>query len=249
MLQTKSIRTRTELIEHFDDIAGEYREAHGSARRLLDYRLSIIRRLLRSFASGRKALLEIGCGPATHLLELSAEAETLVGVDISARMIDMARANAQGVKARFHVGSAEDLHMIPERSCSIVLCVGALEHMMGQREVFSEVSRVLEPGGVFICLTHNGDYLWRTTIAPAMGLCTQHLSTDRSLKPRELADLARCAELELAHVEPWTFIPRGDMPRVWSLLLSVLDGLGRLGRFTRSHRLRGGLAFVAQKRD
>jgi hypothetical protein len=39
-LKTRTILNRSELVAHFDGSAAAYEEAHGDARRLLDYRLA-----------------------------------------------------------------------------------------------------------------------------------------------------------------------------------------------------------------
>jgi len=43
---------------------------------------------------------------------------------------------------------------------------------------------------------------------------------------------------------PWTFIPKGDMPAIVAMLLTVLDALGRHARLDT---LRGGLSLCAWK--
>lgn len=101
-----------------------------------------------------------------------------------------------------------------------------------------EACRVLKPGGVFVCLTPNADYVWYAGIAPWLRLGTRHLSTDRFLGRKELADLLETAGFEVERVGSWTFIPRGDMPAYLARILTLLDGIGRLFRIPS---LRGGL--------
>jgi 2-polyprenyl-6-hydroxyphenyl methylase/3-demethylubiquinone-9 3-methyltransferase len=106
------------------------------------------------------------------------------------------------------------------------------------------VYRILKPGGAFVCLTPNGDYVWYRQLAPRLGLSIRHLSTDRFLGKTELVALLSGSGLILDRLQPWTFIPRGDMPAGWARVLQFLD---RVGRLTGRTGWRGGLAFRAIK--
>ena len=78
------------------------------------------------------------------------------------------------------VDPAEELASIEDSAIDIVLCVGALEHMLDRALVVSQVTRVLRPGGKFVLLTPQGGYCWYMLLAPALGIATRHLSTDGS---------------------------------------------------------------------
>jgi 2-polyprenyl-6-hydroxyphenyl methylase/3-demethylubiquinone-9 3-methyltransferase len=98
-----------------------------------------------------------------------------------------------------------------------------------------------------VCLTPNGDYCWYRQLAPRLGLDTHHLSTDRFLGAAELGELLRDAGLTLHRLEHWRFIPRGDLPDGWGLVLLALDWVGEhLGQRGQGC-LRGGLAILATK--
>jgi SAM-dependent methyltransferase len=241
-LKTRTILNRGDLIAHFDRHAAAYEEAHGDARRLLDYRLSLIRQRCRE-RSG--VLLEIGCGTAIHLAALAPDFSRAIGTDISSRMIASARQRMPaGGHIELRVDPAEELASIEDSSTDIVLCVGALEHMLDRARVVSQVTRVLRLGGKFVLLTPHGGYCWYTLLAPALGIATRHLSTDRFLKRREAIELLQCTGLRLESWDYWTFIPKGDMP-AWSG--AALEFLDRLGRFCRLGVLRGGLILTGVK--
>jgi ubiquinone/menaquinone biosynthesis C-methylase UbiE len=246
VLRTRTIRDQNELITHFDQSAGGYQEAHGGAQRLLDYRLALIRQRCEGWERG--VLLELGCGTAIHLTALAPAFSRVIGTDISAGMI---RAAWQHVQASPHrdrielrVDSAEELRTVDDDSVDVVLCVGAIEHMLDQARVVRQVARVLKHGGVFIVLTPNGNYCWYTLLAPYLGISTRHLSTDRFLTRRELTLLLKSAGLPPVDCSYWTFIPKGDIPR-WTG--SILEALDRLGRLRRIIAWRGGLILSAAK--
>ena len=244
-LKTVSIGSRSQLVAHFDQSAADYEEAHGDARRLLDYRLALIRQQ----CEGRSGvLLEIGCGTAVHLSSLAPAFSHLIGTDISAEMIDAARRKIQTSPYRdcieLRVDPAEELSTVRDASVDVVLCVGAFEHMLDKGQVVCQVSRVLKRGGAFVVLTPNGGYCWYTLLAPLLGVSTRHLSTDRFLHSMEAARLLQSAGLSLVVRDFWTFIPKGDMPGWIGAILTVLDLLGRICRL---RMFRGGLILTAVK--
>jgi 2-polyprenyl-6-hydroxyphenyl methylase/3-demethylubiquinone-9 3-methyltransferase len=244
-LKTRTILNRSELVAHFDRHAAEYEEAHGDACRLLDYRLALIRQRCH----GRSGvLLEIGCGTAIHLAALAPSFSHLIGTDISPLMIDSARRKLQASlyqdRVELRVDPAEELGTVESSSVDVVLCVGALEHMLDRAQVVRQVARVLRDGGQFVLLTPNGGYCWYAFLAPVFGIATRHLSTDRFLKRREAITLLRSAGLQVGGLDYWTFIPKGDMPSWTSVVLEFLDGLGRLCRIAA---LRGGLILTGVK--
>jgi SAM-dependent methyltransferase len=133
---------------------------------------------------------------------------------------------------------------IDDASVDVVLCVGALEHMLNRDQVVRQVSRVLKRGGVFILLAPNGRYCWYTLLAPFLGCSTRHLSTDRFLDRRDAIRLLQFAGLRLTGWDFWTFIPKSDMPRWTCIILEVLD---RVGRICRLGACRGGLILTATR--
>jgi SAM-dependent methyltransferase len=226
-LKTRTIRDSSELVAYFNQLAVAYAKAHGDAERLLEYRLELIRHC----CEGRSGvLLEIGCGTAVHLAKLASAFSQLIGADISSGMVNAAwrRLHTSPYRDRIElrVDPAEELRTIDDASVDVVLCVGALEHMLDRGQVVRQVSRVLKSGGVFVLLTPNGRYCWYTLLAPLLGCSTRHLSTDRFLDCREAVSLLQFAGLRLIGCDFWTFIPKADVPRWTCIILEVLDRVG-----------------------
>ena len=232
------------MVRYFDALAPLYAEAHGHATHLLTYRLGVIRALLQGAKPG--TLLELGCGTAIHLLELSDSFEHLIGTDASPAMIGAAGELAAKVAPRLdislRVDPAEELSTVPDASVDAVVCVGSLEHMPDKLRVLQQVRRVLAPGGRLVCLTPNGGYAWYRHIAPMLRRDVRHLSTDHFVTRAELDSLVRAAGLTVVDRRYWTFVPRGDMPTGIGPLLSTLD---ELGRRAGAGYLRGGVAVAA----
>lgn len=238
--------SREDVVRHFDALAPSYVEAHGAARRLLSYRLGVVRRLLRGAPAG--TLLEIGCGTALHLRALADGFAHAIGTDVSPAMVEAARqlaAAVPGPHLSLRVDPAEELGTIPDGSVDAVVCVGSLEHMPDKAKVLRQVRRVLTPAGRFVCLTPNGGYGWYRHVAPLLGHDVRHLSTDHFVTRAELASLLDEAGLETIALQSWTFVPRGDMPAGVASILTALDWCGRRAGWSY---LRGGIAVAAAPR-
>ena len=245
-LRTRAVRNSGDIRAFFDAIAGGYRESHGSAGPLLDYRLALIRRLLGRSLGG--VLLEIGCGPGVHLFPLADAYSRVIGADFSPGMIAAAerirRTHPCAAQIELHAERAERLASIEDNAVDAVLCVGAFEHMPDKPAVLREVRRVLKPGGRCVCLTLNGDYLWYRRIAPWLGYAVRHLSSDRLVNAAEMRALLQGAELRVKELGYWRFVARGDMPG-WAA--RALEWLDRTGTVCASSLLRGGLYVCAEK--
>lgn len=98
-----------------------------------------------------KNVLDIACGEGygTHLL--STVAASVVGIDISAEVIDHARSR-YGDKVTFSVGSCTSIPL-PDASMDAVVSFETLEHVAEHEEMLAEVKRVLRPGGILILST------------------------------------------------------------------------------------------------
>lgn len=244
-LQTRHIRSEEELTQFFNETATHYKDRHGCPERLLNYRLSIIQSLMGG--EGR-TLLEIGCGTGNHLFELEGQFESVIGTDISPVMIEKAlerlRYYKNTEKFQLSVDRAETLSTVSDQSIDVVLCVGAFEHMIDKASVLFQIDRVLKGGGRFVCLTPNGDYIWYRKFAPALGYDTRHLSSDRFMSLSMIRKIISDSTLSLADSGYWTFIPKGDIGIAFSLILSVIDYVGRLFEIPE---YRGGICFQAVK--
>ena len=221
-------------------------EQHGHPQRLLEYRLALVRSLARPRPTD--VVLDLGCGNGHHLLALGPEVARGIGIDLSPGMIELARARHRSSTRRanltFKVDDAEELKGIADQSIDLAICIGAFEHMLDKRAVVASIYRVLKFGGRFFCLAPHADYVWYRTIAPLFGFATKHLSSDRMLTHDEFSALLDQAGFRRIRSAPWSFIPKGDVPALVALLLTVLDVIGRHARLDS---LRGGLCLCAWK--
>jgi 2-polyprenyl-6-hydroxyphenyl methylase/3-demethylubiquinone-9 3-methyltransferase len=145
-------------------------------------------------------------------------------------------------RVSFRVDPAGELTTVDDASVDVVLCVGALEHMLDRAQVMRQVRRVLAPGGRFVCLTPNGDSWWYRYLAPMLRRDTRHLSTDQFVTRRELEDLLAGAGLDVVSLGWWRFVPHGDLP---PLVGPLLEAGEQVGARLRIGCLQGGLAAAA----
>ncbi len=245
-LTTRAVHTNADVKAFFDQCAHTYSEQHGPPDRLLNYRIRLIKQSIPIGPSD--VLLDIGCGNGHHLFALSEDLGRGIGIDLSSEMVAVAKEHLHTSllhkKITFQVDNAEELLTIPDQSVDIVICIGALEHMLKKSSVLTNVYRVLKFNGRFLCLTPNGSYLWYQFIAPLLGVDTKHLSTDKFLTLTEIDRLLVQSGFTRVQTGNWTFVPKGDIHPVLGALLRTLDGAGRL---LNINRLRGGLKACAWK--
>lgn len=102
-------------------------------------------------------ILDVGCGNARDILPLVAAGARVVGVDISAGMVEEARrglaaAGIAGVELR--VGDCTQLEF-PDGEFDKVLCSEVIEHIPDAPKALREIWRVLKPGGRLVLSTPN----------------------------------------------------------------------------------------------
>lgn len=104
------------------------------------------RDIVNEDVDGVKAL-EFGCGPGSQAFTLAQKGADVYAIDISDVAIEQARGKAkeQGVKINFAVMNAENLGF-DDDTFDLVCGSGILHHLDLER-CFSELTRVLKPGG------------------------------------------------------------------------------------------------------
>jgi SAM-dependent methyltransferase len=113
---------------------------------------------------GRKKdvkILDIGCGTGRHALELAKRGYDIVGIDLSASLLQRAREKAaeRGLRVDFRRHDARELPFRDEFGLAIMLCEGAFPLMETDEmnfQILQGAANALKPGGKFIFTTLNG---------------------------------------------------------------------------------------------
>ena len=100
----------------------------------------------------RASVLDLGCGAGTDLLiaaQMTGEAGRVVGVDMTATMLDRASASARAMgiaNVELHESLIESLPL-PDASIDVVISNGVIDLVPDKQAIFDEIDRVLRPGG------------------------------------------------------------------------------------------------------
>jgi ubiquinone/menaquinone biosynthesis C-methylase UbiE len=166
--QVVACQNRLELLEKVLEAAGDAPEAlwlfaHRQER--MDATMPFFDATRRAFHleryvfAGRhvagKRVLDVACGPGygAGLLRQKG-AVSVVGADIDPAAAKYARTVHGAAGVRFVCADAARLPL-PDASVDVVTSFETVEHIQDDRTFLSEVSRVLVPGGRFICSTPN----------------------------------------------------------------------------------------------
>ncbi len=219
-------------IEKFRRMAEEWWDPRGKFRPLHRFnpvRLGFLKeRLCRHFGRDPKAdrpldglrLLDIGCGGglvAEPLTRLGAE---VVGIDATARNVEVARVHAAegGLTIDYRHAAAEDLAEAGE-SFDAVLALEIVEHVASLDAFVAASARMVRPGGLMVVATLN-----RTLKAFALAIVGAEYvlgwlprgthDWKRFVRPSELEAAMRASGLALAETAGVAFNPILDR---WSL--------------------------------
>lgn len=248
------------VVSRFDQQASRWRDLYEDQEDIF----SVIHRARRNWAVQTVAALDLG--PATIVLDAGVGAGGLaaalaesglrvVGVDASARMLDLANqtASARGVGERVATARV-DASALPfdDRSFSTVAALGLLPWVSDAGAVVQELARVTAPGGYVVVNADNAVRLShlmdprenprlarvRITVATWLGRNRTPGVLPHGQRATELRQLVEASGLELVYLRPlgfgpFTFNRDHTLPhragRALNLVLQWLADRGLLG--------------------
>jgi predicted TPR repeat methyltransferase len=148
-----------------------------------------------------KRAIDLGCGTGLAALAFAGGVDRFIGIDLSPRMIEQARAS--GLYAELEVADmAQALRDMPAASADLILAADAMVYVADPAPVLAEASRVLAPGGLlaFTVETHDGD-----GVIIGQGLRYAHGAN-------YVRDAIAAAALALAHLEKASPRTEGQVP-------------------------------------
>jgi ubiquinone/menaquinone biosynthesis C-methylase UbiE len=102
-----------------------------------------------------RRIIEVGCGLGGFVMNIAKRGGRIVGLDVSAKVVHIARDLAKRLKLQDNVdlvvGDAQFLPFKEEVS-DIVICSETLEHVPDYEKAFGELSRITDRSG-YLCLT------------------------------------------------------------------------------------------------
>jgi SAM-dependent methyltransferase len=161
MPSLRSVRVGEEMRTTWDAAAASDRVEHyvgdpATARSELD---SVFSRLGDDPRGG--SCVEVGCGFGRMTGHLAERFDRVIAVDVSPRMLELARAAVPAANVQFDLVSGSSLAPVADGVADVVLCYLVLQHLPSRTLVFAylqEFARVLAPSGhAFVQLPVLGD--------------------------------------------------------------------------------------------
>ena len=141
------------------------------------YHFEKLHHLLRliSFDGYRgRRVLEVGCGAGVDLARFAKGGASVVGVDLAASAIELARANfaQQSLSGAFHVADGEHLPF-PDGVFDLVYAHGVVQYTGDPQRLVDECRRVLKPGGEAVFQVYNR-VSWLNALSKLMKVGLEH---------------------------------------------------------------------------
>jgi SAM-dependent methyltransferase len=159
--KNKPIYRKVEQWEIYDRIAGSNAYPDADKEFLpyerYDWTLLTEIELFKNAVKGCQKVLDIGCGTGHPALYIAEDVDSIVGIDRSKRMIEIARSRLKRRRANnivFEVGNAENLWFADGAFDAVVLC-GSLATFSDKKRALREVKRVLKKDGKVACIEAN----------------------------------------------------------------------------------------------
>jgi len=208
---------------HYENILGP------SHKHYLKQKTDLLLRCIREKGLNTKIILDVGCGTGELERNLANRLE-VVGVDLTVSMLRVAKGRYRDCE--FMRASCNKLPF-RDSAFTLVLVVNVLHHLKlnDRQALFSEVSKMLVPGGHLVVFEHNPKN-------PFTRIVVRGCQIDRDavlLNTKEVTSLANASKIGKVDIEYLTFFP------------AVLSFLNSLERRMQRLPLGGEFMFLGQK--
>jgi len=230
----------TSLAKEWWDPNGKFRAIHKFNPVRRDYILNSISNHYGRNVSDRRTLvgldiLDVGCGAGLLCEPLAEVGAHVVGIDATARNVDVARLHAleQALPIDYRHCLAENVHESGQRF-DVVLNTEVIEHVANPEQLMADCAALVKPGGIMIVATLNRTV--RAFVLAIVGaeyilrwLPTGTHDWRRFLRPKEISDMLDCHGLETQDVRGVSFNPFSNRWRLSNddhvnyMLLAVKD--------------------------
>ncbi len=139
-------------VQWFDDVSTSYRKEYD--RVTTDGYSFRVRRekvlgLIPENGKG-KTILDIACGPGIMITDLRKRGYTITAVDAAPEMVARAKEeHKEGPDLHIEVGDVYSLQY-PDASFDVVTAMGLVEYLADEDRAYTEMVRVLKPGGTLV---------------------------------------------------------------------------------------------------
>ncbi|MEZ5499479.1 MAG: bifunctional 2-polyprenyl-6-hydroxyphenol methylase/3-demethylubiquinol 3-O-methyltransferase UbiG [Steroidobacteraceae bacterium] len=201
-------------IDKFDRSAHQFWDTEGPFRGLHAMNAARMEFIQRHENLSNRRALDVGCGGGLLAESLRRRNATVVGIDLSIAMVEVARLHAAqaGLAIDYQRISATDLASSHPAHFDIVCCMELLEHVPDPEQLLLTLGQLLAPGGsLFVSTINRNPKSFALAVVAAeyvLGLVPRGTHDYRRfIKPSELARAARKTGLEISAVAGLTFNP------------------------------------------
>jgi 2-polyprenyl-6-hydroxyphenyl methylase/3-demethylubiquinone-9 3-methyltransferase len=159
-------------------------------------------------------ILDIGCGAGFLANTLALQGHRVIGIDISARSLEVAQKRDSMKKVQYMQLDAFALPFSPQ-SFDVICAMDFLEHVEMPEQIIRNIARLLRPNGLFFFHTFNRNVLSYLVAIKGVEWCVPNTPANMHLysyfiKPAELKKWCEIADLKLQEMH-------GLSPRMISL--------------------------------
>ena len=214
----KEIEKFTALAEEWWNPNGKFRTVHAFNALRRDF---LIERIAGHFGRDPAddgcltglSILDVGCGAGLLCEPLAARGARVVGIDATARNIEIARWHAaqSGLAVDYRHALAEDVWVNGERF-DVVLNMEVVEHVAKPRQLMQDCCDLVRPGGLMVVATLNRTL--RSFVIAIVGaeyvlrwLPRGTHDWRRFLKPKEIEEMIVPAGMRVTELAGATFSP------------------------------------------
>ena len=195
-------------IEKFQSIASRWWDTESEFKTLHDInplRIDYIDQQCSGLAG--KKVLDIGCGGGILSEAMAAREANVKGIDMAELSLDIARMHLHetGLEVDYQQITAEQIAQDQPHQYDVVTCMELLEHVPDPASIIQSAAKLVKPGGCIVLSTLNRNIKsFMLAIVGAeyvMNMLPKGTHEyEKFLKPSELAQAARKAELEVTDI-------------------------------------------------
>lgn len=203
--------------EFYDDLATQWDGRFGKTKSSKYFFNKRLRKIKRCLGSDFNSIMEIGCGTGYHLMRLMKPEHKGMGIDISKKMLQIAKKNQKqyfpNLNLKFKIDNGENLKL-SDNTFDRVIFVGYLNHIQKRHKALTEIRRVLRTGGRLVGLVPNRWCPWyslrlRKVFANDFGA----LSRDIEFSPSQIKSMMKKAGFKNVKIYIFNSIP-GKVPNL-----------------------------------